>query len=141
MKNSIMDRVHELHAKAKALVQKQIEHHQGEIDKLMSVFGGGVSSGNKRGRKSKFKQIPSETSAIIKRRGKKRIRRSLEDIQSDAQRVVAVIKAAGKEGASAKDFPKDVKIIGSPKVWLKTYAKGEKIKMVGQKSKSRYIIA
>jgi hypothetical protein len=135
-----MDRVHQLHAKAKSLIQKQIDHHESEINKLRSMVGmspmGTSTMGNpRRGPKGK-------KSAAIKRRGKgKRIRRDPAVIQREALEVADAIKQSGKDGLSASGFPPKIKIIGSPKVWLKKFAPGFKFKVKGEKSKTRYYAA
>ena len=146
-KSSLMDKVHKLQRAAqknisemKDLVHEQIEHHSSEIDRLKEMLdglGSAATGAFRRGRKQ-VKQWLGGAPAKAGRK-KKRIRRSLDDIKKDAKEVIAIIKSKGSEGAAARDFKK-FKIIGSPKTWLKSYAPEAKIKVVGQKQKTRYFV-
>ncbi|HEX3357753.1 MAG TPA: hypothetical protein VHS31_12350 [Tepidisphaeraceae bacterium] len=143
-----MDKVHKLQRAAqknisdiKEIVHEQIEHHSSEIDRLKEMLeglGSAATGALKRGRKRMKAWMGSAPAKAGKK--KKRIRRSLDDIKKDAKEVIAIIKSKGSQGAAARDFKK-FKIIGSPKQWLKTYAPDAKIKVVGDKQKTRYFIA
>lgn len=139
MKNPLFAKVAELRAKADALVKKQIDWHLGEIAKLEGYFGGELGAGGKRrGVNPKILRPEPMIGRIGNnpRKGK-RVRRDPEAIKREAQEVADAIKHAGADGLSASGFPK-VKIIGSPKVWLKQHAPGFKFKVKGSKSKTRY---
>lgn len=69
-----------------------------------------------------------------------RQRRSTDDLKRDAEAIVAMIKAAGKDGVSGSDIKAKFDITGSPKAFLDKHAKGA-VKTTGEKALMRYTAA
>jgi hypothetical protein len=100
------------------------------LNEQIERFGGGQRSN---GRKV-------EPATPTKRVGK-RIRRSREQVEAQAAEVVNFIKAAGKSGISGKEIKKQFgNLLPSVNAFLKSFAKGAKIKTTGQKSTMRYFV-
>lgn len=70
--------------------------------------------------------------------GKKRVRRSPEQLKVEATKVVALIRSAGKDGMSGGDIRKKFPGVGQNiKGFVQQYT-GEKLKTTGKKVKMRY---
>jgi hypothetical protein len=83
--------------------------------------------------------VKAKVAKVGKRAKGKRVRRSREDLEKQAVKVVAFIKAAGAEGTTGKEIKAEFgPLLPSPKQWLKSYAPDQKVKVTGAKTKTRY---
>ncbi|MDB5322218.1 MAG: hypothetical protein JWN40_3849 [Phycisphaerales bacterium] len=114
-------------------LQKRRDELMSEVDLIdgeIVRFGGGIV-----GRK------PPKGTKIGKPKGKRRVKRTADQLIAHAQQIVEFIKAAGKEGVSGKDI--NAKFDGvnpSAKQFLKTHAPDTKIKTSGKRAAMRYVI-
>lgn len=131
-KTNLLAEVAELQNK----IRKEIQFHKDEISILEGLLGNAPSAARVvgRGRPSKAPASPKA------RRSSKRTRRSVEEIQAEAQQVVQMVKSAGKDGIAAGDIlAKFPKIFPSVKQYLAKYAKGSGVKAVGKKQFTKYV--
>ena len=69
---------------------------------------------------------------------KERVRRTPEQLKTEAVKVVALIRSSGKDGISGADIRKNIPNVGQNiKGFVRQYT-GEKLKTTGQKVKMRY---
>jgi hypothetical protein len=97
-----------------------------QLKHLLAEFGGGSSVSNGRA-----------ASKAVKTKGKRRGRRTPEQLKAHAEEIIAAIKAKGAAGASAADLAKfDYGV--SLKEFLKKY--GHAAKSTGKSSAMRYFV-
>jgi len=71
---------------------------------------------------------------------RKRVRRSREDLEAMAQKIIDFIGSKGKAGASGGEIKAEFgNLLPSVNAWLKLYSK-TKFKTTGSKSKTRYYV-
>ena len=117
-------------------IRKEIQFHKDEIAILEGLLGNAPTPTAM----VKRAGAPKAPSSPRAKRSAKRIRRSVEEIQAEAQQVVQMVKAAGKDGIAAGDILKKYPgIFPSVKQYLQKYAKGSGIRAVGKKQFTRYV--
>jgi len=112
----------------RAVIDTELE----TLNRVVADLGGKASKPTK----------PSKATANAPKKAtakKKRLRSSPEQLKEKASAIVAYIKAAGKEGASASDIIKRYPVVGSVKAFLKKWAADAKVKVRGSRQSTRYI--
>jgi adenylosuccinate lyase len=125
---------HQAKTKAKAAILREIDALRKMLAELGEDHGDTGSNGRSRG---VTKKATTKTNAGG--RGKKRVRRTPEQLQKEADEIYRMVKQAGEEGIDGASIRKKFPKVGqSISEFVSTYSPDKKLKTKGAARSTRY---